>query len=144
MKIIVVRIGGKIDLSPAVARTLEQLGLKKKFSCIIIEDSPESMGMIKRIRDHAAFSPVEAETLKQMLLKRAKTGKKQVKIDEKTVDAFVNEFMQNTADFKKLKINPVFALHPPRGGFKKSSKFLWPRGILGENKDINKLVLKML
>jgi len=35
-------------------------------------------------------------------------------------------------------------LQPPRGGFKKSTKSLYPRGVLGENKGINDLVRRML
>lgn len=144
MKIIIVRITGKIDLSPDVARTFELLKLKKKFSCIILEDNPENFGMLKRIHDYVAFGELEEETLKPLLLNRAKSGAKRANLNEKNTEAFIKEFMQNKTDFKKLKINPVFSLHPPRGGFKKSSKLLWPRGLLGKNKEINKLVLRMI
>jgi len=49
---------------------------------------------------------------------------------------------------KKLKKghekDKVFHLHPPVGGFKKSSKVAAPKGILGKNEDITKLVGRML
>lgn len=144
MKLIIVRITGKIDLAPAVVRTFELLKLKKKFSCIVLDDTPESLGMLKRLQDYVAFGKLEEETLKQLLTKRAKSGNKQANLDAKNADAFIREFMDGKTDLKKLKINNVFALHPPRGGFKKSSKLLWPRGILGQNKEINKLVLRMV
>ena len=144
MKLIIVRITGRIDIAPAVARTFELLRLKRKFSCIILEDTPGNLGMLKRIQDYVSFGSLEEETLKQLLLKRAKSGAKQANLNEKNADAFIKEFMQNKSDFKKLKINPVFALHPPRGGFRKPSKLLWPRGLLGKNKEINKLVLRMI
>jgi hypothetical protein len=35
-------------------------------------------------------------------------------------------------------------LHPPIGGFKKSTKLAYPRGILGDKKDIAKLLERML
>jgi len=38
----------------------------------------------------------------------------------------------------------VYHLHPPRGGFKKSSRLPTPKGILGEHEDIAKLVERML
>jgi len=45
---------------------------------------------------------------------------------------------------KKRGKGPVFHLHPPRGGFKKSSKVSTPKGILGEHDDITKLAGRML
>jgi ribosomal protein L30/L7E len=45
---------------------------------------------------------------------------------------------------KKRSKGKYFALHPPIGGLKKSSKLAWPRGILGNNKDINKLLGRMI
>jgi ribosomal protein L30/L7E len=38
----------------------------------------------------------------------------------------------------------VYHLHPPRGGFKKSSRLPTPKGILGKHDDIAKLVRRML
>jgi len=38
----------------------------------------------------------------------------------------------------------VYHLHPPRGGFKKSSRLPTPKGILGKHEDIVKLVGRML
>ena len=38
----------------------------------------------------------------------------------------------------------VYYLHPPRGGFKRSSRLPTPKGILGKNEDITKLVGRML
>ena len=38
----------------------------------------------------------------------------------------------------------VYRLHPPRGGFKKSSKVAFPKGILGRHGDISKLVGRMI
>ena len=38
----------------------------------------------------------------------------------------------------------VYYLHPPRGGFKKSSKVAFPKGVLGKWDDVSKLVGRML
>ena len=79
-----------------------------------------------------------------MIVKRAKTGKKPAKIDEKKADDFAKKFLEGNGKMDELGINNVFALHPPRGGFKKSSKLLYPKGILGKNAKINELVSRML
>ena len=42
------------------------------------------------------------------------------------------------------KIKKFFRLHPPIKGFKKSTKKPVPQGVLGKNKDIAKLLEKML
>lgn len=117
-KIIIVRIRGKIDLHPDVKKTFKELRLNKKFSCVVVEDKPEVIGMIKKIQDYVAYGNAEEKTLKELLEKRGKTGEKD--------------------------IEQVFHLHPPKGGFKKSTKLLYPRGVLGKNEKINELVLRML
>jgi len=144
MKIIALRLRGRVDVPERIERTLTQLGLKKKFSCTVIEDKPELKGMIKKVKSYIAFGSMEEETLKQLLLKRAKKGRKRADLDEKQIDAFVKDFMQGKAGFDKIEINKTFALHPARGGFKKSLKLEYPQGLLGKNKEINKLILKML
>lgn len=117
-KIIVLRIRGKIDLHPDVKKTFQELKLDKKFSCRIIEDKPEIFGMIKKVQDHVAYDIASEETLKELMAKRGNA--------------------------KEKDTEQVFHLHPPRGGFKKSMKVAYPRGILGKNEKINELVLKML
>ena len=57
------------------------------------------------------------------------------KVDE----AFIKELKAARKD-----TNGVYFLHPPRGGFKKSSRLPTPKGILGEHEDIVKLVGRML
>ena len=44
----------------------------------------------------------------------------------------------------KDKEKGFYRLHPPIGGFKKSTKLAFPKGILGEHKDISKLLRRML
>lgn len=45
---------------------------------------------------------------------------------------------------KKQENKQAIALHPPRGGLKKSSKIAYPKGILGNNLDLAKLIERML
>ena len=43
---------------------------------------------------------------------------------------------------RKTNIENFFRLHPARGGMK--TKFHYPKGVLGENKEIDKLIGRML
>jgi len=117
-KIIVLRIRGKIDLHPDIRKTFENLKLDRKFSCRIIENRPEVLGMVEKIKDHVAYNDAD--------------------------DKVIGELVSKRGDPNKKDIEQVFHLHPPRGGFKKSSRLAWPRGILGKNEKLNELVLKML
>lgn len=143
-KLIVLRIKGNVKLAPDIRKTLELLGLKKKFSCIIVDNTKEQLGMLKKVQHCISYGNLDAELLKQMLLKRAKKNKAPAKLDEKKVEEFVKKFVENKATIEELGINKVFSLHPPKGGLKKSSKLLAPKGILGKNEKINELIAKML
>jgi hypothetical protein len=80
-----------------------------------------------------------------MILNRGKSLENK-KIDEKMAEKISEELKKNEAKkvFGANKISNIFCLHPPRGGFKKSSKLLWPKGILGKNEKINELISRMM
>jgi ribosomal protein L30/L7E len=54
----------------------------------------------------------------------------------------INEELIKKLEERKKEKN--YTLHPPRGGLKKSSKLQTPKGILGYNKEITKLIERML
>ena len=138
-KIIAIRMRGRIGLTQDVIKTLDILKLRKKFSCVILDDKPEIRGMLKKVQNYISYGLIKEETLKKLLLKRAKP-----KIEKEKVDKFVKEFIEGKKRLKDLGIKPFFSLHPPRGGFKKKTKKLFPEGILGKNEKINDFVVRML
>jgi len=146
VKIIVIRIRGTVGISGKVEDTLYLLRLRKKFVAAIIEKNKENMGMIDKVKDYTAFGEITPETLKQLLMKRArKKGDLPLEIGGKAIDEFMNKFLENKASFNEIKIKPFFRLHPPKGGFKKSIRLAYPKGVLGyHGAKINELVIKML
>ena len=109
-----VRIAGQVKRSEREKETLNRLKLRKKFSCILVEEDDKiRLGMLESVKHLIAYGKVPEEFVKKLKEKRDK-GK------------------------------GVFFLHPPRGGFKKSSKQLYPKGILGKHDDITKLLERML
>ena len=136
--IIAIRIVGQVGIRYDIKRTLDSLRLRKKFSCVILHEKPEILGMIKHVRQFISYGKINEGTLKLLVEKRArKPGNKPVSNSE--VDKIISEIKED-----KIKtIKPFFALHPPIKGFKKSTKLMYPRGILGENKDIEKLLMRM-
>ena len=120
MKIAIIRIKGMVGIGKSVAETLDRLRLRRKYACVVLEETPEVKGMLKKVRDFVAFGAINDETYKELVSKR---GKK---------DAEGN-------------LKPFFRLHPARGGMETKKHFGVGKGVLGDNKeDINKLILRML
>ncbi|MCK5449823.1 uL30 family ribosomal protein [Candidatus Pacearchaeota archaeon] len=112
--ILVVRIAGQVKNKKKDNETLKRLKLNKKFTCILVEED-----------DAVKMGMVNA------VAHMVAYGKVE--------DAFIEELKVAREDDEG-----VYFLHPPRGGFKKSSKVASPIGILGKHDDIVKLVGRML
>ncbi|MCL6500721.1 MAG: uL30 family ribosomal protein [Candidatus Pacearchaeota archaeon] len=144
-KIIILRVGGKVNVPPDVRNTLDKLRLRKKFACVIVDDTPALAGKLKKIQNYVSYGALAEETLIGLLIKRARLpGNKPLKIEEKTANNFAKEIIQGKKKLEDLGIKKFFSLHPPRGGFKKDTRKLFPVGILGKNEKINELIMKML
>lgn len=120
MKIAVIRIKGQIGLRKGIKETLNRLRLRKKYTCVVVEDTKENLGMINKLKDFTAFGEINEETYKKLVEVR---GRKD----------------------KDGKLKAFFRLHPPRGGIDSKKHFGVGKGVLGNNKDkINDLILRML
>jgi large subunit ribosomal protein L30 len=154
-KIGVVRIRGSMGVRKDIKDTMNILKLYNKNHCIIINNSPNLIGMLRKIKDYVTWGEIEEKTFKELLLKRGKIiGKKNLTeqyIKEKTklsIDEFVNEFF----NFKKTLndipgLKSYFRLKPPVKGFeRKGIKVPFSMGgVLGYRKEkINDLILRML
>jgi len=118
-KIAVILIRGLVGVKHDIKETLFYLNLRKKHVCAIINDTPTTRGMLKKVQDFVTFGEVSEETLKELSTKR-----KPVSEDK-----------------------PVFFLAPPKGGFeRKGIKISYTvGGALGDRKEnINELILKMM
>lgn len=145
-KIIAILIRSQIDSSEKVRDTLDILRLRRKFAAAIVENTKENMGMLHKVKDSIAYGEISPETLKQLLMKRGKkSGDKPIEIGGKILDEFAQKFLENKAKLEDIKVKPFFRLHPPKGGFKKSVRLPFPKGVLGNHSNkINDLVMKML
>jgi len=135
--ILVLRIHGQVGLKHTINETLYRLKIRRKLACTLIDKEDKIMvGMLNSVRDYVAFGEISDELAKKLIEKRGETLEgKPIKDAGKVLE-----------DIKKgeWKIKRFFRLHPPVGGFKRSTKLHSPKGILGENKEISKLVERML
>ena len=118
--------------------TLDTLMLRKKYNCVLL--TTEDLPRIASVREMLTFGEVDDATLKMILTKRA------VREDKKPI-ANVDEIIKGLNSGKTLRdlgVRPYLRLHPPIGGFKVSTRLPYPQGVLGNNKDIAKLVKRML
>ncbi len=137
-----VRIKGRVNIPREIETTLNMLRLRQKFACSIYKEKPEILGMLEKVKSYISYGKIDDATLKQLLLKRGrKIGNK--KLMEKEVDEILKNIKEKSA--KEWGIKPFFRLAPPRGGFKKNFKLLWPKGIRGNIGDkINELIKSMI
>ena len=112
--IAIIRITGEVGLRKEIAETLNRLRLRRKYSCIVIENpTKEQLGMINKIRDFVAFGEINDAIYKKLQGKR------------------------------KTKIDNFFRLHPPRGGIKTKLHFP-KGVLGNHKEKINELIERML
>lgn len=150
---LVIRIRGQPDVRYDIKDTLKRLRLNKKFHAIIVPNNQIYLNMLFKVKDYVVYGPIDKEVIKTLLIKRGRLqGNKPLTsvYIKRNLDMEIDELAEKIASgelrLKSLKgIKPIFRLHPPRGGFKKSTKRLVSYGgELGYREDIDKLVLKML
>ena len=131
--IAIIRIRGQVKLKNEIAETLHRLRVRKKLVCVVIDEKDIiRMGMLKKVKQYVVYGKIDDALFKELIEKRGEL-KPEVKKEE--------------VKPKKTKdnIKGFFRLHPPVGGFKKSTKLAVTQGgILGEHKDIGKLLRRML
>ncbi|BDR92043.1 50S ribosomal protein L30 [Vulcanisaeta souniana] len=168
-RIAVIRLKGLADTSPEVERALEILRLRRRYACVIIDERPAYLGMLKTIKDWVTWGEVDADTLTELLRRRGRlVGDKPLtddwikkygwsSIDEFALAYIMGEVNQLAcpdnkpwpkADNKVLcipKLKPFFRLHPPSGGLRGIKKSYNEGGDLGyRGIAINELILRML
>jgi len=153
MKIIAIRIRGKVDVPPDVKKTLDLLKLRRKNTAVILDNNPSIKRMLKKVENWITWGEIDTETLSLLLEKRGRlVGDKKItpkylrKIGFNTFKDLASAILSNKIDIKNLpEFKPFFRLHPPKGGFKKRiKKTIGSNGELGyRGKEINRLVKKM-
>ena len=154
-RIAIIRIHGIKGLRKQIKDTCFKLRLYKKHNCVIVSNSPDYMGMIKKIDNYVAWGEVNPDILRLLLEKRGKLARKE-RLRESYVQEKLNisltDFASDIINFKReldnlpgLKL--FFKLNPPKGGFEQGGikKQFSLGGAAGYRKNyINKLIEKML
>ena len=118
------------------------LKLTRKNHCVVIENTPSSLGMIKKIKDYITWGEISEETLKELFEKRGEAYNGPEKDARGKID-----YNRKFVTFNKKNYKKTFRLNPPRKGFgRKGIKVPFKvGGTLGDRKEkINDLIKRML
>jgi large subunit ribosomal protein L30 len=149
----VVRIRGEVNVRGSIEDTLKMLRLHKVNHCVILNENPNNIGMIQKVKDYVAYGTIDSATLAQMLKNRGKLEGGALLTDEyiaentqfDSIESFAEAVMDGKATLKDVpKLKPVFRLHPPRKGHAGIKRTTQQGGVLGNHKeDIGTLLNKM-
>ena len=131
--------------------------MESNFRARLLENTPSVEGMLRAAKNLVAWGKIDPQVLETLLRKRGeRDGDK--KLDDSFARVFFNK--ESVADLAKsiaageipvrdlwsAGIKPGFRLHPPRGGFRRSTRrAATDGGELGfRGDDINRLVRRMI
>ena len=138
--IVAIRISGLVDVPQAMEETLFRMRLRRKYSCVLLEETKENIAILARVRNLVAFGKISKEAIAELVEKRGQPIEKGTKIDAKKVADELGK--KSLADFG---LKPFFRLHPPIGGIESKVHFPVRKGVLGDHGDkIVNLLRRML
>ncbi|MBR9707725.1 MAG: 50S ribosomal protein L30 [Candidatus Diapherotrites archaeon] len=152
----VIRVRGTVHINHKIEDTLGMLRLHRVNHCVLLNDSLNNRGMLKKAKDYLTWGTVSTETIEKMLNKRGRiVGNKKLTNDylkehsefKTTKDLAVALHAGKTAVSKVDGVKPVFRLSPPRKGYdRKGIKQTFKTGgVLGNRAEaMDVLVNKMI
>lgn len=154
-RIALIRIKGKPGLNKTLKSTLQLLRLYKKHNCVVIENTPQYIGMIEQVKEVITWGEIDEQTFRALLEKRGrlpgtmKLTKEYLKAKCNTdFETFTKEFMACKRELKDIPgLKLFFKLNPPVHGFeRKGLKVPYSLGgVVGYRKDkINGLLARMM
>jgi large subunit ribosomal protein L30 len=121
----VVQVRGEVNMTDAVADTLEMLNLHAVNQCTLVPETDTYRGMLTKVNDYVAFGEPSLETLSTVLEKRAEPLEGDADVDDEWVgettdyDSVADLAAALDAEETTLRdegLSPTLRLHPPRGG----------------------------
>ena len=68
----VVQVRGVVKTRRDIKDTLKMLRLHHINHCVLVPDSPENLGMIRKVKDYVAYGEVDAATIETLLQTRGR------------------------------------------------------------------------
>jgi len=150
----VIRVRGVSDVSREVEETLRMLRLPRNCHATLIDNSPSSIGMLRKAQNDVTWGEVSKENIALLLKRRGRLagGRKLTEeyarqVGYGSLDELAEAIYRLEVELHRIPhVKPVFRLHPPKKGFKgKVKKSYAAGGVTGyRGQTINELLEKMI
>lgn len=136
----IVQVRGVVNTRREIKDTLKMLRLHHINHCVLVPDTPEFLGMIRKVKDYIAYGEVDAATIETLLRTRGRlTGDLPLTDDYvkahssyRDIGEFAKALSQSEARLMDVPgLKPVLRLHPPRKGFRTIKRTFPQGGALG-------------
>ncbi len=150
-----IRIRGRTGIQRKVEDTARLLSLTRINHLVIIPEEPQTVGMLRKVKDYVTWGEIDNDTLELLLEHRLllRGRKKPAAGDDlkestgyKTYKNLAKALLSGKSKMKDMEnVVPVFRLHPPKGGYEYIRKPYRQGGSGGyRGTEINILIRKML
>ena len=149
----IVQVRGVVKTRREIKDTLAMLRLHHINHCVVVPDTPEYLGMIRKVKDFVAYGEVDAGSLSTVLATRGRLVGNRPLTDEyvkanspyATIADYAAAMARGEVTLRDLPgLKPVMRLHPPRKGYRTLKRTFQQGGALGYyGKEINTLLYKM-
>jgi large subunit ribosomal protein L30 len=149
----IVQVRGVVNVRRDIKDTLKMLRLHHINHCVLVPDTPENLGMIRKVKDYVAYGEVDQATVATLLETRGRVTGDLPLTDEyirehstyNGIAEFANALSSGNARLTDVPgVKPVLRLHPPRKGYKTIKRTFPQGGALGYyGNEINALLYKM-
>jgi len=152
----VVRIRGTTGVNKYISDTLKMLRLNRINHGVLVEDTLNLGGMLRKAKDYITWGEIDSETLAEIISKRGEfvggvriTDESLAELNGNNGYSSIEELAKFliSGEVKAIDINmkPVFRLHPPRKGHKCIKSSINEGGSLGyRGESIKNLIKRMI
>ena len=95
-----------------IARTLEFLKLSRKNQCVVVANTPQNEGMVRKVKDYVTWGEITPETFQELVAKRGEEYLGRL-TDSK------EKYHYRYLEINGKKYKKYFSLNPPRKGFER-------------------------
>jgi large subunit ribosomal protein L30 len=149
----IVQVRGVVNTRREIKDTLKMLRLHHINHCVLVPDTPEYLGMIRKVKDFVAYGEIDAETIESVLRTRGRIVGNAPLTDEYVkgnspyggISELAAALASGEARLTDVPgVKPVLRLHPPRKGYRTIKRTAQQGGALGYyGQEINLLLHRM-
>ncbi len=154
MTLALIRVRGIINVKNDIRDTLTMLGLGRVNHCVLVDETPQYMGMVRKVKDYVTWGPIDVETATLLLKERGRLEGRKPLVESnlkemgefKSFEDMGKAIAEGQVNWSKLdKTVRVFRLHPPRKGYEGVKRSYTMGGALGDRGEgINPLIQRMI